>query len=98
MSSDGPRKTSSFTLLELETVGGFEEGQSDLHLNLVSGAAVLRMRVQEQGEKQGCIVRRLMQLSRQEIGLSQEDGKKGSDFLYMLKSSQQDLLMKLDAG
>lgn len=42
MSSDGPRKTSSSTLLELETIGGFEgKGQSDLHL--VSGAAVLKM-------------------------------------------------------
>jgi len=54
MSSAGPRKTSSFTLLELETIGGFE-GQSDLHLNLVSGAAVLRIRGRGQGEKQGCI-------------------------------------------
>ena len=54
MSSDGPRKTSSSTLLELETIGGFEgKGQSDLHL--VSGAAVLRMHGQGQGEKQGYI-------------------------------------------
>ena len=53
---------------------------------------------EDKGRSRGVSVRRLMQLSTQEIGLSQEDGKKGSDFLYMLKSSQQDLLMELDAG
>ena len=54
--SDGPWKTTSFTLLELETIGGFEgQGQADLHLNLVSGAAVLRMNGHGQGEKPGHI-------------------------------------------
>lgn len=52
MSSDGPRKTSSSTLLELETIGGFEGKDSLTYL--VSGAAVLKMhRARTRGESRG---------------------------------------------